>query len=128
MSSFFFDFALYYALRREAAANQQLAQNADAAAQKTGERVAALEEHLDRVTLFLAAASELLAQRAGVSAAELHDRVREIDLRDGTLDGRITTPQSATCTACARTFATRHRACIYCGAPRPSHPSHRPLA
>ena len=58
----------------------------------------------------------LLRDRFGVTDDELFKYVRELDLSDGTLDGRVAKPGSA-CTECKRTVGKRHTQCIYCGTP-----------
>ena len=42
---------------------------------------------------------------------------RDIDLRDGVEDGKIT-PNVQDCQACGRTMAPRHKRCMYCGSER----------
>lgn len=72
-----------------------------------------LEERIEGLALVTQAMAELL-QSQGVNSATLADKVREIDLRDGLLDGRIT-PKAVPCTSCARSVHPRLKACMYCG-------------
>ena len=58
---------------------------------------------------------ELLRDRSNLSEEALLEKVREVDLRDGALDGKVTVPPQK-CPQCGRTVSRRHRRCIYCGA------------
>ena len=73
-----------------------------------------LEARLDSLTLTTMAMWSLLGERLGITEDELAARVRELDLRDGRLDGRYTAPP-AVCAECGRTFAAKRDRCIYCG-------------
>jgi hypothetical protein len=83
-------------------------------AERAGDRVGDVEERLDKMALLNLALWSLLKEKLGVTDAELTQRVEELDLKDGKLDGRI---QSApiSCPDCQRTLHQRHRRCLYCG-------------
>lgn len=89
-----------------------------AAAVGRSEREELVEERLgrriDALVLVNMALWSLVRDKLGCTDQELQDRVREIDLRDGNLDGRVTTPPRA-CGGCGRTISARHARCIYCG-------------
>lgn len=73
-----------------------------------------LQDRLDKLLLINMAMWSLLEEKLGVTEAQLAERVREIDLRDGTLDGRP--PQTAAvCDKCHRPMSRRHLRCLYCG-------------
>ncbi len=75
-----------------------------------------LEGGMDRVALVCRAMWSLLAEKTGATEQELIDRVREVDLSDGRLDGRVRgTPVK--CEGCGRTLNARHERCLYCGGP-----------
>lgn len=57
--------------------------------------------------------SELL-EEVGFTRKRLIEKIEEIDLRDGKLDGKYT--PTNTCGNCSRTIAPRHSKCVYCGA------------
>lgn len=82
---------------------------ADARAQ-----AAALQRQIDALLLANMAVWSILKDKLGVSDQELADRVREIDLRDGKLDGRYT-PNGQECPKCGRVMSARHKRCMYCG-------------
>ena len=62
---------------------------------------------------------ELLSERLGVTDEELIARIREIDFRDGKLDGRVT-KGLAECPQCNRPNATDRSRCLYCGCELPA--------
>ena len=81
------------------------------------ERVRLLEDSVARLALVNAAIWSLVKDRTGLTDAALAARVRDIDLRDGVEDGKLTaTVQN--CAHCGRVMASRHRRCIYCGGER----------
>lgn len=75
----------------------------------------ATDDKIDRLALVCRAMWELLRDSGGFSEEALLEKVREVDLRDGALDGRVRTPPQR-CSKCGRTVSRRHRRCIYCGA------------
>jgi len=74
-----------------------------------------LVDALDRMALVHRAMWELVAPRRDISEEELAAKVREIDLRDGKLDGRLR-PEVRRCPKCQRTMQRRHIVCLSCGA------------
>lgn len=80
-----------------------------------------LEDKLESLVLINMALWSFLQEKLGVTEQDLQDRVREIDLRDGQLDGRVTLPPTP-CPSCGRIIAAKHARCLYCGTPN-SHSS-----
>jgi hypothetical protein len=78
-----------------------------------------LETRIESLTLTTMAMWSILEERLGVTEQELADRVREIDLRDGRLDGKASTTLT-TCASCGRSYAAKRASCIYCGEPNPA--------
>ena len=79
------------------------------------ERIHDLEFTVARTTLACQALWEILRSRLGISEAELIARIDEVDMRDGTMDGRLT-PSIITCPKCGRPSNSKNSRCIYCGA------------
>jgi len=108
------------ACRESEAADAGLARaklrSSNAAAARDAQReVRDLEDRLDRLTLVCMALWELLKERGELSEEDLATKVREIDLRDGQADGKIS-KQVKRCASCDRVMSPRHQACMYCGA------------
>lgn len=77
-------------------------------------QVRELEHQIGRLTLLNQALWELLRDRVGLTDQDFENMVREVDLRDGVLDGQITnTPMK--CPQCGRVSASKHYRCLYCG-------------
>ena len=74
-----------------------------------------IEATCDQLILLTRAMWELLSVKAGVTEQDLLNKVTEIDLRDGTLDGKIQSKPVA-CAGCGRSLSPAHSVCIYCGA------------
>lgn len=79
-----------------------------------GGRIRELEHQIERMMLLNQALWELIRARLQVTEQDLEKRVREIDLRDGVQDGRMTTT-AMQCPACSRISSSRHWKCLYCG-------------
>jgi hypothetical protein len=73
-----------------------------------------LQRQIDKLQLANMAMWSLLQDKLGLTDAQLSDRIREIDLRDGALDGRAGS-QGRQCPSCRRTMSVRHSKCLYCG-------------
>ena len=96
---------------RQADRAEHLAQRASDQAKRSIEK---LEIKLESLTLTCRALFEILQDRGEVSEQQLAEKMREIDLRDGTVDGRIT-PHLAHCVECGRKNASDRSKCLYCG-------------
>jgi hypothetical protein len=71
-----------------------------------------LKDQIDHLSLVCEAVCELL-EEIGFNKSMLADKIKEIDLRDGKLDGKYV--KKSSCPACKRDVASRHIKCIYCG-------------
>ena len=74
-----------------------------------------LEQRIDKLTVICMAMWGLLHERLSLTEEDLMERVKEIDLRDGQADGKIT-PTVAQCRQCGRVMSRTHSKCMYCGA------------
>ena len=77
--------------------------------------VSVLEERIDKLLLVNMAVWELLKERTSLAEEDLMNKVHEIDIRDGVVDGKITEGIKK-CRKCDRTMSQKHRRCLYCGA------------
>ncbi len=78
------------------------------------EKINALEERLAKLSLITRALFEIQSEKSGVTEEELARKIREIDLRDGKADGKMTaTPKP--CPSCKRIMSARFKRCLFCG-------------
>jgi hypothetical protein len=77
-----------------------------------------LEQQVGRLALVSVALAEILRDHLGVSAELIEAKIREIDLRDGKLDGTFR-PSAKSCNECGRVSGPMSATCLYCGAPLP---------
>ena len=85
---------------------QQDAARANHAAKRTEQQVKLLEANLAKSLMICETLWELLA--------DLINKLNEVDMRDGVLDGK-NQRGIAECAACGRKVSGRHAACLYCG-------------
>jgi hypothetical protein len=86
-------------------------------AREAQSQAAEVEAKCDRALLVCEALWTILRDKFGVSEEELVQRVNDIDLTDGRLDGKVRKPKAHSCPSCGRTIAKRFPKCIYCGQP-----------
>ncbi len=77
------------------------------------DKVARLEEHLEKLTLVCAALWDLVKERGKWSEEDLAARVAVLASQ-----GKMS-HAAHPCCKCGRPVTTRHRTCMYCGAPQP---------
>ena len=108
--------------QRQIGQAQATASSATSSIARTERQIAELEGEVASLALACQAMWELLRERNNMSDEALFQRMQEVDLRDGTRDGRIGT-NSSECPACSRVNNARHERCLYCGKvlPPPKH-------
>lgn len=74
-----------------------------------------LEERLDRLALVCEAMWALVRTRTDLTEEDLMDMVKQVDLLDGSLDGKAARTVKV-CSACGRAMSKKHSRCLYCGA------------
>jgi len=76
------------------------------------------ETRADRLALLCEAMWTLVAEKTGLTDEQSIDRINEIDLHDGKLDGKKIVDQGPLrCYECNRAVAARFAKCMYCGTP-----------
>jgi hypothetical protein len=76
--------------------------------------VQVLRAAIDKLILLDRALWEIIAESQGLTEEYLLDKVNEIDLRDGVLDGRMREPIRK-CASCGKILQQGYLKCIYCG-------------
>ena len=108
----FGDFFIETRQNRRIGSAESNATRASQKAESLDKRVEYLEERLDRLSLISLALWTLLKDR-GLTEQQLMERVQELDMRDGELDGRVKSGL-INCPQCGRPLSQRHRTCLYC--------------
>ena len=78
--------------------------------------IARVEDKIESLALTCQALWEITRDHTGLSDEQLLAKVSEIDLRDGTADGKMS-GAATPCSKCGRTINKRHMSCMYCGQP-----------
>ena len=83
-------------------------------ARSVGTDLEDVEQRLDRALMACEAMWTLMRDKLGMTDVELIERINDIDLSDGRLDGKVRkTPVS--CPKCHRTISRKMPQCLYCG-------------
>lgn len=77
-----------------------------------------LQRTTDALTLACQALWEIVRTQTGLDDQALLLKMEEIDVRDGTQDGKIK-PAPVQCPQCHRRTSSNRRECLYCGTPLP---------
>lgn len=76
-----------------------------------------LEARIESLELACAGLWQLLKFKMGCTDEELIAAVRDVDAKDGVIDGKIGTKQDEVCPKCGRKALTRRaKTCSWCGA------------
>lgn len=110
--------SMFWVMRasQEAKGASSEAARAAGSAQRARNDVAELESRLDRSLLACEAMWTILRDKLGVTDVELVERINDIDLSDGKLDGKVR-KEAVSCPKCSRTISRRFPKCMYCGQP-----------
>lgn len=108
---------LFWELRqqRDISYAQDAAQHASRKTTDLTTEIKALRNAIDKLLLINRALWEIMAEKNGLNDEYLTQKVNEIDLRDGKLDGKVTTAVRQ-CASCGKTIFAGHQKCLYCGA------------
>lgn len=73
-----------------------------------------LRRELDYLTLVTQSLWDLTKEKTGLQDADIMARIREFDMKDGKIDGRLVrTPEP--CPKCSRMLSLDTNACMFCG-------------
>lgn len=103
----------FYQQRQISAASSKSDQAMNAV-DRVESRISGLESAIDQLKLVNVALAELLVQKLGVPESEIVTKLKEVDLRDGVQDGRISAGATL-CPKCRRRYNSKMGKCQYCG-------------
>jgi len=75
-----------------------------------------IQRQVDRLTLTCQSMWELLRDCSDLTEEHLEQKVAEVDLRDGSPDGRLGSTVIV-CEACGKNTNSRRDSCVWCGGP-----------
>lgn len=103
--------------------DEQLAMARSDAAAQGGTRMAtrAVDERVDRLVLMCHALFELVQESTGITEEQLKAKIVEVDMRDGTADGRLA-PKPRRCPKCDAMISPKFGRCLFCGQQDPAAP------
>jgi hypothetical protein len=78
-------------------------------------KVVELEDKVQALSLACQAMWELMSQAHGLSEHELLSKMTEVDLRDGKLDGKLSTEVVTECPDCGHKAKRVRMNCYWCG-------------
>lgn len=105
-------FQEYHIGRAESVANQtQMKSHTNAT------DIGYIDKKIDNLILITQAIWELL-EESGITESQLEEKIKEIDLRDGSADGKVGNNLSA-CPDCGKKPKIRRANCFWCGAKLP---------
>ena len=79
------------------------------------QHVRMLEANLAKALMINEALWEIIKERHNLNEDHLNEKLYQIDMRDGQLDGKNQRSEPIKCPKCKRPVSSRHPACIYCG-------------
>lgn len=82
----------------------------------TGTAISELNNQLETLVLANQAMWELLSEKAGLTETDLINKMNEVDLRDGKLDGKIEKKVVRECGDCGHKISKQRSVCYWCGA------------
>ena len=93
---------------------EHAASRAESKARSVEQKLRRLEDNLAKALMINEALWEIVRDRHGLSEKDLYEKLYEVDMRDGELDGK-NQRKAAACPNCGHMVSGRHSACIYCG-------------
>ncbi|MGL6162209.1 hypothetical protein [Microbulbifer sp.] len=96
--------------------NQQRSSDAKNDAASALRSARELEDKVDRLSLLCHALFEELERTTGFSETQLKEKMIEIDLRDGKLDGKFDPSVGKSCPDCGHQIKRSRPNCFWCGA------------
>ena len=78
-------------------------------------QVRLIEANLAKALMINEALWEFIKEHHKLTDEQLNEKLYQIDMRDGQLDGKNQRTTAIECPKCHRTVSARHASCFYCG-------------
>jgi hypothetical protein len=92
-----------------------LNQDASSKASTALTKVDAMKSDIERLLMITEALWIILKEEHGYTDDMLVQKINEVDLKDGKLDGRVAPNGPAECPQCHRKVVSRSNQCLFCG-------------
>ncbi len=100
--------------QREIQNTRQVAERASERNSQTRDDIHSLSRKIETLALTNQALYEILRDHLGITEAQVIQKMKEIDRRDGSTNGMMN-PVLASCRKCGRQVNTSMKKCIHCG-------------
>ena len=107
-------FAMAAAQTAENIHASKTAERAKSKASAMQSRIKYLEANLAKAMLISETLWEFIKENHGLNDEQLHEKIYEVDMRDGALDGK-NQRKAVECPNCGHMVSARHPSCLYCG-------------
>jgi ribosomal protein L32 len=88
---------------------------AKARAKEAVTEVRYLKYKYEKLILVTEALWEIVKEHTKCTDEELKEKIKQIDMKDGKLDGKVAEPPPKKCKKCGQTMQNNRTVCIYCG-------------
>ena len=106
--------------------NNTASQTARRVATDVRTRSESIQFDVERLFMLTEALWRILKEEHGYNDDLLVQKIQEVDLQDGVLDGKVAkSSERPACPQCGRTAIKNQHACLYCGASVAQHPFER---
>ena len=95
--------------------NRDLAKSAKDTSQKSARDVDQLERKVEHLMMVTEALWSVIKESHEMDDDDLREVIKNIDLRDGNLNGRVAKKPPQKCPRCKKTIQRRQSKCMYCG-------------
>jgi hypothetical protein len=116
-----------YAARQNIAAQRagMAAERAATTATQARSQVELMQMDVERLLMITEALWTMLRDEHGYTDDQLIQKVQEIDMRDGRLDGKVAKQPPSQCPQCGRAMSARRPMCVFCGTASSGDPFQR---
>jgi hypothetical protein len=90
------------------------ARSASRTADSAKDKAIRIQDDLDAMLLKIQAMWEVISVKLDISDEELLAKVKEIDSRDGVMNGKAK-PEPVICDSCSKPNSLKRRHCLFCG-------------
>ena len=91
------------------------AQSASDKVESVNDYIKRLETEISELKLIMQSMAEILLDKNVCIKEDLINKIKEVDARDGHIDGKISSNGNSKCDLCGRPFNIKINKCQYCG-------------